>query len=73
MKTTQPALELSGDFHVEPGYRNPYGRVTSWKLLDRKGNRLATMTTRQDAQRVASILGRAYAILKREEGRADVA
>jgi hypothetical protein len=68
MRTTnpQPALELTGDFHVEPGYKNPYGRVTNWKLKDRKGNRLATMTTKQDAVRIADILTKAYAILQRE-------
>ena len=72
-KTAQTSLELTGDFRVEPGFRNPYGRVTNWKLLDRQGNRLATMTAKQDAVRMASILRRAYAILQREkqEGQTD--
>ena len=66
-KTTQPTLELTGDFHVEPGFKNTYGRVTNWKLMDRRGNRLATLTTRTDAVRMAGILSRAYSILKQGE------
>ncbi|MBA3752743.1 MAG: hypothetical protein H0X01_01045 [Nitrospira sp.] len=66
-KLTQPVLELTGDFYVERGRVNPYGRVTNWKLMDRKGNKLATLLTQQDALRIAAILSKAYAILQREE------
>lgn len=67
MKQGQTALPLTGDFHVVPGFRNSRGITTNWKLLDRKGNRLATLTTKTDAVRIAGILSRAYAILKQGE------
>ena len=45
-------------FHVTPGWIDTADRTRTWNLMDRNGGKLAEITTKRDAEKLANILNR---------------